>query len=69
MEKLNFLTAGIPLSAKDYKSGFEVLNNMNLDGMELEFVRGVRISDISKKTVLNRNSNIINTAHAPFYVN
>lgn len=69
MEKLNFLTAGIPLSAKDYKSGFEVLNNMNLDGMELEFVRGVRISDISKKTVLNRNSNFIITAHAPFYVN
>ena len=69
MEKLNFLTAGIPLSAKDYKSGFEVLNNMNLDGMELEFVRGVRISDISKKTVLNRNGNFIITAHAPFYVN
>ena len=69
MEKLNFLTAGIPLSAKDYKSGFEVLNNMNLDGMELEFVRGVRISDISKKAVLNRNSNFIITAHAPFYVN
>ena len=69
MEKLNFLTAGIPLSAKDYKSGFEVLNNMNLDGMELEFVRGVRISDISKKTVLNRNNNFIITAHAPFYVN
>ena len=45
MDKLNFLTAGIPLSAKDYKSGFEVLNNMNLDGLELEFVRGVRISD------------------------
>lgn len=51
MDKLNFLTAGIPLSAKDYKSGFEVLNNMNLDGLELEFVRGVRISDVSKKVL------------------
>ncbi len=25
MEKLNFLTAGIPLRAKDYKTGFEAL--------------------------------------------
>ena len=69
MDKLNFLTAGIPLSAKDYKSGFEVLNNMNLDGLELEFVRGVRISDVSKKSVRERDKNFIITAHAPFYVN
>ena len=69
MDKLNFLTAGIPLCAKDYKQGFETLSNMGLDGLELEFVRGVRISDISRKSVLERNKNLVVTAHAPFYVN
>ncbi len=67
MDKLNFLTAGVPLSAKGYDDGFEVLNNMNLDGLELEFVRGVRISDKSREAV--SGSGKIITAHAPFYVN
>ena len=44
MDKLNFLTAGIPLRAgnKGYEAGFKILDEMNLDGLELEFVRGVR---------------------------
>ncbi len=69
MEKLNFLTAGVPLRAgnKGYEAGFAVLNEMELDGLELEFVRGVRISDKSRVAV--SNSNKIITAHAPFYVN
>ena len=67
MDKLNFLTAGVPLRAKDYESGFKVLNDMNLDGLELEFVRGVRISDKSREVVGATNKVI--TAHAPFYVN
>ncbi len=69
MDKLNFLTAGIPLSAKDYKSGFETLNEMGLDGLELEFVHGVRISDKSKEFIVNNKNNLILTAHAPFYIN
>lgn len=69
MDKLNFLTAGIPLRAKDYLTGFEVLQNMGLNGLELEFVRGVRISDKSRETVLNRNKDMVITAHAPFYIN
>jgi len=67
MDKLNFLTAGVPLKAKGYDDGFEVLNKMNLDGLELEFVRGVRISDKSREAV--GNSGKVITAHAPFYVN
>jgi deoxyribonuclease-4 len=69
MDKLYFLTAGVPISAgtKGYSRGFEILNEMELDGMELEFVHGVRISDSSKEAVLN--SKKIITAHAPFYVN
>ena len=33
MEKLNFLTAGIPLRAKDYKTGFEALTELSLNGL------------------------------------
>ena len=69
MNKLNFLTAGVPLraGAKGYESGFNILDEMNLDGLELEFVRGVRISDKSRE-VVGASDKVI-TAHAPFYVN
>ncbi len=44
MDKLNFLTAGMPLRTepKDYKNAFRVLTEMDLDGIELDFVHGVR---------------------------
>lgn len=69
MNNLYFLTAGVPLKAgnKGYEQGFKVLDEMNLDGLELEFVRGVRISDKSREAVGNTKKII--TAHAPFYVN
>ena len=69
MDKLNFITAGVPLKAgnKGYEAGFKVINDMGLDGLELEFVRGVRISDVSRKAVSAAKKVI--TAHAPFYVN
>ena len=69
MDKLNFLTAGIPLRAgnKGYDEGFKILDEMGLDGLELEFVRGVRISDKSREAVASAKKVI--TAHAPFYVN
>ena len=69
MEKLNFLTAGIPLRAKDYKTGFETLKELDLNGLELEFVHGVRISDTSKEFLKNNKNDFILTAHAPFYIN
>lgn len=69
MDDLYFLTAGVPLRAgtKGYKRGFEVHDEMGLDGLELEFVRGVRISDKSREDV--QSSGKVITAHAPFYVN
>ncbi len=69
MEKLNFLTAGIPLRAKDYKTGFEALKELNLNGLELEFVHGVRMSDTSREFLKNNKEDFILTAHAPFYIN
>ena len=73
MDKLYFLTAGVPLRAgtKGYKRGFEIHDEMGLDGLELEFVHGVRISDKSREEVAGavKNAGKIITAHAPFYVN
>ena len=69
MEKLNFLTAGIPLRAKDYKTGFEALSELSLNGLEMEFVHGVRMSESSKKFLKENKNDFILTAHAPFYIN
>lgn len=71
MDKLNFITAGIPLRTepKDYKNAFRVLDEMNLDGIELEFVHGVRISDGSQKTVKEASKKFVITAHGPYYIN
>lgn len=71
MEKLNFLTAGIPLRTepKDYKNAFRVLKEMDLDGIELEFVHGVRMSADGQDTVKNESKNFVVTAHGPYYIN
>lgn len=71
MEKLNFLTAGIPLRTqpKDYEHAFKVLDEMHLDGMELEFVHGVRMSENSQKTVKELSDRFVITAHGPYYIN
>ena len=37
--------------------------------MELEFVHGVRMSDVSKKFLKENKNDFILTAHAPFYIN
>ncbi len=67
-EKLNFLTAGIPSNAKDYSNAFLKLDEMNLDGLEVEFVHGVRYSEKTKEYILNRNNKLI-THHGPYYIN
>ena len=74
VDKLNFLTAGMPLATNTkfgYEDAFSILEGYGLDGLELEFVRGVRISDKSKNIVkkfINENKFLV-TAHAPFYIN
>ncbi len=68
MDKLNFLTAGIPLNASSYDDAFEKLDEMNLDGLEVEFVHGVRYSEKTKEALLNRKEKII-THHGPYYIN
>lgn len=71
MDKLNFLTAGIPLRTepKDYKNAFRVLDEMQLDGIELEFVHGVRMSENSQKMAKEMSKDFVITAHGPYYIN
>lgn len=70
-DKLNFITAGMPIRTGkgSYIQAFDVLKEMNLDGMELEFVHGVRMSDDNRIFVKEMAKNFVITAHGPFYIN
>ncbi len=71
-DRLNFITAGMPLRTgrEGYPDAFKVLKEMNLDGMELEFVHGVRMKDEHRAFVKQMSeNNFIITAHGPFYIN
>ena len=70
-DKLNFITAGMPLRTgkASYPKAFEVLKEMNLDGMELEFVHGVRMNDANRDFVKEISKDFVITAHGPFYIN
>ncbi len=73
IDKLNFLTAGMPLATDKggYPRAFEIIEEMGLDGMEVEFVHGVRMSDDTRKLLKNitKEKNLVLTAHGPFYIN
>ena len=70
-DKLNFITAGMPIRTGkgSYPQAFDVLKEMNLDGMELELVHGVRMSDDNRIFVKEMAKNFVITAHGPFYIN
>ena len=71
--RLNFVTAGMPLRTGKggYPEAFDIIRDMDLDGMELEFVHGVRMNPETKEKVKSivKERNMIITAHAPFYIN
>lgn len=73
IDKLNFLTAGMPLATAKggYPRAFEIIEEMGLDGMEVEFVHGVRMSDETRALVnkIQQEKNLVLTAHGPFYIN
>lgn len=70
-ERLNFITAGMPLRTGkgSYPDAFDILKEMNLDGMELEFVHGVRMKDEHREFVKDMSKDHVITAHGPFYIN
>lgn len=71
---LKIFTAGIPLSTPSpqtiYK-GIDRLVELGLDGMEIEFVHGVRTKDneMVKIGEYGKNKEVFFTAHAPYYIN
>ncbi len=73
MNELKFITAGQPIcnGSNGYESAFDILDKLKLDGMELEFVHGVRMSPANQKLVkeISQNKNMTLTAHGPYYIN
>ena len=72
MDKLRFGTAGIPISTDgDTTQGIKDVRKLNLDSLELEFVRSIYLkkenTPIIKKTA--KNNNIILTCHSPYFIN
>lgn len=70
---LHIGTAGIPncLKKSSYPEALEYNKRNGLMGMEMEFVRGVRMKDTNIPLIKNfvDTYNMIITAHGPFYVN
>lgn len=73
MDTLKFLTAGQPIcnGTAGYKRAFEILEELGLDGMELEFVHGVRMTEANQNLVRDivKEKNMVITAHGPYYIN
>lgn len=73
MNKLHFLTAGLPLASenKGYKKGLELIKEMNLDGIEVEFVHGVRMNEANQKLISSfaKENDLKITCHGPYYIN
>jgi deoxyribonuclease-4 len=72
-QKLHFGTAGIPNSTprKSTPNGVKRVAELGLDAMEIEFVRGVRMSDESAAEVkaIAQQLGVALTVHAPYYIN
>lgn len=73
MKRMSFGTAGIPLSTKKRSSpeGVVRVRELDLDAMELEFVRGVRMSDALAERVKDEaeKNDVLLTAHGPYWIN
>ena len=73
MTGLLFGTAGIPHSAKikSTQSGIERVAELGLGCMELEFVRGVRMSESGARLVAETaaRTGVKLSAHAPYFIN
>ncbi|UXD21614.1 hypothetical protein IPA_05910 [Ignicoccus pacificus DSM 13166] len=73
VDRLRFGPAGIPHAAKKRSviEGVKKVAELGLDAMELEFVRGVKLSLEKAREVgkVAKELDVVLTAHAPYYVN
>ncbi len=70
---LLFGTAGIPHASKDRSTagGVKTISELNLDAMEVQFVRGVKMGEARAREVaaVSKALNIALSVHAPYYIN
>lgn len=68
-----FGTGGVPLSSEDRSTegGIRKIFELELDAMEIEFVRGVKMKENKAKEVRKtaETTGVLLTAHAPYYIN
>lgn len=73
VKKLYFGTAGIPRSSKESstESGIERISELELDALEIEFVRGVKMGEDTALAVKKKaqEKNIRLSVHAPYFIN
>ncbi len=72
--KLRIGTAGVPLSTetRDTINGIAQVRNLNLDAMELEFVRGVYVKsekDAKEIGEAAKSHDVALSIHAPYFIN
>jgi len=67
---MRFGPAGYPQRSKDPKDALNIVKEMGLDALEMEFVRGARISEAKAKEIgmMAKERNIRLSAHAPYFV-
>lgn len=72
-KRLLFGTGGAPLSSRPFttEGGIEKIRELGLGCMEVEFVRGVKMSSRSALAAgkIAANLNVRLSAHAPYYIN
>ena len=70
---MKFFTAGIPLSTRgnSTEDGLLRVKELGLDGMELEFVRGVKMREDKARKVkkLAEENDLSLSVHAPYWIN
>lgn len=70
---MRFYTAGIPISTRgnSTEAGLLRVKELGLDGMELEFVRGVRMNESKAKKVreIAIKNSLGLSVHAPYWIN
>ncbi len=73
MDRLVFGTSGFPSTApkKDPVAALQIVKELGLGCMELEFAHGVRIRDetATELSRVARRLGLVLTAHAPYYIN
>ncbi len=73
IDKLRFGTAGMPLSTPNpnTENAIRHVRKLNLDALELEFVRSVFLKEEKAKIIgkIAREEDVVLTAHAPYYIN